>query len=148
MTKRSKLLLTLTVAWGLFIFCNSLLPGEQSTGMSDAVVDHLPDLLERIDLQSLTRLVRKTAHFFEYALLGGLTAAVFWQSGWLKLRNAGNLLCPCLLWAVVDEFLQTFVEGRAGLVGDVLIDLGGILVGTLAVVLLARFLRRRKGQTQ
>ena len=144
MTKRSKVFLALAVGWGLFIFANSLLPGGASTGLSDAVAERLPGGFLGLDWHGLTVLVRKSAHFLEYALLGGLAAAVFHSSAALRWKNVGNLLFPCLAWAVADEFLQTFVEGRTGLVRDVAIDFGGVLVGCCAVALLVRLWARHK----
>lgn len=113
--------------------------GETSTKLSDAVVFRLPDWLAWLDLHTLTVLVRKSAHFCEYALLALLVCLAFYYGGQLLWRNAGNILCPCLLWAVSDEFLQTFIEGRTGLVQDVLIDFGGILTGCLVLLLWLRF---------
>lgn len=146
-TKKSSVCVILAVLWGLFIFANSLQNGETSTKLSDAVVFRLPGWLEWLDLHTLTVLVRKSAHFCEYAVLAALLCLAFYYSGALLMRNMGNLLFPCLLWAVLDEFLQTFVEGRTGLVSDVLIDFCGIVTGCL--VLLAwlwvyKRVRRRK----
>lgn len=129
MPKKSKLYAVLAVIWGLFIFGNSLQSGETSTRMSDMVVARLPEELSFLGLKALMILVRKSAHFCEYAVLSVLTGLSFLHAGALRLKNAGNILFPCLLWAVADEFLQTFVEGRTGLVRDVVIDFGGILTG-------------------
>ena len=144
MAKKSKLFAVLALCWGLFIFLNSLQNGTTSTQMSDAVVFRLPGFLSFLDVDALTVLVRKTAHFSEYALLGGLASLAFHHSGGLRWGNLGNLLFPCLLWAVLDEFIQTFVEGRTGLVADVLIDFGGIAAGCAVVALILFLIQRRK----
>lgn len=147
MTRSSRILCVLCLVWGLCILGNSLLPGGASTQMSDTVVDRFPEGFLGLDLHALTVLVRKSAHFLEYALLGGLAAAAFWRSGQLRPAQAGNLLGPCLLWAVADEFLQTFVEGRTGLVRDVVLDFAGVLAGVLAVCLLRRIWRSVRRNT-
>lgn len=146
MTKKSKILLALAVVWGLFILANSLLPGGASSDLSDAVADRLPKDFLGLGWRGLTILVRKSAHFLEYALLGGLTAAAFRGSHALLWKNVGNILFPCLAWAVADEFLQTFVPGRTGLVRDVALDFCGILAGCCVVALWGRFADRRKAQ--
>ena len=146
-SKRSMWLLAASLLWGIVIFLNSLLPGDASSELSNAVVVRLPGWLSFLDVDTLTVLVRKSAHVMEYLILGGLAAAVFDLSGKLSLRNTGNILFPCLFWAVLDEVLQTFVEGRTGLVRDVAIDFGGILTGVLLFSLLA-WLRRRRFKRQ
>lgn len=144
MTKRSRTFAILALFWGLFIFLNSMQNGAASTQMSDAVVFRLPGFLSFLDVEALTVLVRKTAHFSEYALLGALVSLAFHSAGGLRWKNTGNLLFPCLLWAVLDEFIQTFVEGRTGLVADVLIDFAGILAGCAIVAIVVFLIHRRK----
>ena len=114
MSKKSGIFALAALLWGLFIFFNSLQTGEVSTQMSDAVVFRLPDWLRWIDLDTLIMLVRKTAHFMEYALLSLLVSLAFFHSGGLRLRNIGN----------------------TGLVRDVLIDFGGVLFGLILTALL------------
>ncbi len=144
MTRKSKILLALAALWGIFIFCNSLQNGETSTQLSDAVVFRLPRWLDWVDVHTLTVIVRKSAHFCEYAVLSLLSSFVFHCSGKFRWSNIGNILFPCLLWAVADEFLQTFVEGRTGLVGDVVIDFAGVLTGCLAALLVVWVQKRGK----
>lgn len=142
LSRQTRIFLAAAFLWGVFIFVNSLMPGETSTQMSDSVVESLPSgWLSWLDIHTITLLVRKSAHFLEYALLGLLTAGAFASEGKLVWKNTGNLLFPCLFWAVADEFLQTFVAGRTGLIRDVMLDFGGILTGCL---LTAGFLWLRK----
>lgn len=74
-------------------------------------------------------LVRKTAHFAEYAILGILlnvalrqySAGVFARrvlQGWM-----GTLI------PLVDETLQLFTEGRSGQISDVWLDISGACTG-------------------
>ena len=79
-------------------------------------------------------LVKKGAHMVAYALLA------------LLARRAGLELGPAAVlaavYAVSDEFHQTFIPGRNGTVADVLIDLVGVALG----VLLYPWLQRRLAQ--
>ena len=75
---------------------------------------------------------RKFVHAFEYALLCGL----WWRA--LRTRMApGAALAPALVvtivYAVTDEYHQTFVEGRDGLVLDVVIDALAAATASLAI---------------
>jgi VanZ family protein len=79
-------------------------------------------------------LLRKLAHFSEYALLTGL-----W---WRALRGLGvrfplaAAMAISLGYAVTDEFHQTFVDGRRGTPVDVLIDSAGIATAAVALRML------------
>lgn len=82
-------------------------------------------------------LLRKAAHFTEYALL----AALWWRALRTRLdaRAAlGVAFGIAVAYAVTDEIHQTFVETRVGSLIDVLIDTVG---AATAVALIAR--RRR-----
>ena len=74
-------------------------------------------------------LLRKLAHFTEYAVLTGL-----W---WRALRGLGVrfplavAMAISLGYAATDEFHQTFVDGRRGTPVDVLIDSAGIATAAI-----------------
>lgn len=79
-------------------------------------------------------LSRKTAHFAEYALL----LALWWRALATGLSDSRALMVALgitVLYAVTDEFHQTFVNGRAGRPLDVAIDTAGALA---AAALIAR----------
>ena len=60
----------------------------------------------------------------------------------MRLVKLGTTAC-CLA-PVADETIQMFTPGRSSLLTDVLIDLAGVLFGTL-VMLVARRLGQRRG---
>ena len=76
--------------------------------------------------------IRKVAHFGIYA---ALAAAWFWALSGAVRRP---LLWACVisvLYAVTDEFHQTFVDGRHGTPVDVVIDSMGIATAAGAVTI-------------
>lgn len=86
----------------------------------------------------LVLVVRKVAHFSEYALL----TALWWRAFRTKLADPGALRAAVVVavaYAVTDEIHQTFVDGRVGAAHDVLIDAAGACV---AAIVIAR--RRRR----
>ena len=90
------------------------------------------------DADLMAFLVRKAAHFTEYAILGVLARGLF---GSLHAERGVRPLPAGLLVAfvpVVDECIQLFVPGRSGQLTDVLIDLSGVIVGALLAHLVAR----------
>lgn len=127
--------LAAAIIWTLFIWCNSLMPGEGSSSLSLGVLEMVRGALDSIGLPSawLTNfLIRKTAHFTEYAVLGVLvTRAV----DYAHTHRRGRLCAICvalLLVPSIDETIQLFVPGRSGQVSDVLLDCCGATAGVLA----------------
>lgn len=124
--KRMRLCRTLLVLILVFIWGNSLLPGEISTAISNAV----KDILSRFLPMGKTRssggfLVRKLAHLTEFAALGACL-------GWLFAMLQKKMYLPFLLGvaaACMDETIQTFVPGRGPGIRDVCIDSVGVLTG-------------------
>lgn len=80
---------------------------------------------------------RKGAHMFLYFVLVGLLLFALWP--WLTSapKRAAAAMAVCAVLAALDEFHQTFIPGRSGQVGDVVVDLMGA-----ACFLLAWFLVR------
>lgn len=133
--------------WVAFIWCHSLVQGPQSSAESGAVVALVRPLLEALgigDVDLMTVVVRKTAHFLEYAVLGVLARGLL--SSLHAERGARPLPCAPLvaLVPVIDETIQLSVPGRSGQVTDVLIDLAGLVTGAIFSHLVARALRGRR----
>ena len=78
-------------------------------------------------------LLRKVAHFTEYAVLTGL----WWRAlNGLGVRYAlPAAMAISLGYAATDEFHQTFVDGRRGTPVDVLIDSAGIATAAAAITI-------------
>jgi hypothetical protein len=75
-------------------------------------------------------LLRKSAHFAEYAVLGFLLLRA------VRLRVAA--LTAGVAYAISDEIHQYFVPGRYASAWDVLLDSGGVLLGVLLAERLSR----------
>lgn len=74
-------------------------------------------------------ILRKSAHITEYAVLAILTCRVF------SHKKTGRYLlasfCLAVLYAMSDEWHQTFVIGRTGALLDVAIDSFGAMLGLI-----------------
>ena len=125
--KRLRLSKWLTALILCFIWGNSLLPGEISGRISDAVKEFLAFLLpgEVPGVTSGGGLLRKIAHFSEFAALG---AALSWRFGMLKKRKI-MALAYGFGAACVDETIQAFVPDRGPSLWDVAIDTCGVAAG-------------------
>ena len=117
-SRRIRLCLVLLVFILMFIWGNSLLPGEVSARLSQWVKNFLSHILPGIpsDPQAGGHLLRKLAHFSEFACLGVLLA-------WLYV-----------LAACVDETIQSFVAGRGSSLLDVWLDTAGAAVGIICLL--------------
>ena len=121
--KRSFLLL-LIGAMLLFIWGNSLLPASVSAAISGWLHGALTG-----DGAGGDGVLRKIAHFTEFAFLGGLLCWLFIKQQEGK-GTAFLLSFACGLFAAItDELLQHFSPGRSPQVLDVCIDTAGVLTG-------------------
>jgi VanZ family protein len=86
---------------------------------------------------------RKIAHLTEYAILGFLAARAFRTSSRPGVRNRWFLICAALVivYALADEYHQSFVPSRTASIYDSLID----MIGGLTALLIVR--RRAKDST-
>jgi len=109
--------------------------------------DDLPRREQAAYLKSLSLIVRKCAHFTEYAVF----AAVLENYLRLRLPSGSLRLSAFLGWLIAtlyagtDELHQMFVDGRGPALLDVGIDSTGALTGALiAAAVLAAYLRRKR----
>jgi len=86
-------------------------------------------------------MVRKLAHFLQFALLGFLlTATIQCWFGKIKPHVFMILFCGLSI-AVTDEFIQLFVDGRSSQVDDIILDFVGFIFGMLLYIGIAQLLR-------
>ena len=137
--KRLRLSKWLIVLILCFIWGNSLLPGEISGKVSDWVKERLTALLPG-EVPGVTTgggLLRKIAHFTEFAALG---FCLTWRFGMLEKRKSNALVFGALA-ACVDETIQLFVPDRGPAIRDVVIDTCGVLAGMSMLLLAHKFTR-------
>jgi VanZ family protein len=139
----------------IIIFCFSAQPVTASSKSSQMIANIIFDLYEKISntplleeskaqkMELIEHIVRKGAHFSEYALLAGMIM-LHWAFREKKRKELIVLsILLSAIYAITDEFHQTFVTGRAGRVTDVLIDTSGAVVGTLLFYILSLLIRKR-----
>lgn len=117
----------------IFIFSSS--PSLESNKQSGLIVNAIKTLFPSLEnAEFLVTLVRKSAHFIEYALLGFFTARAF------KLSKASPWwsVLACAVYAGTDEFHQSFVSGRSAEFKDVALDTLGASFGVFIYWLFSR----------
>lgn len=130
--------------WLAFIFYAST--GEMSASNTSRIVRPLvlwlfPDTSEE-RMQFIHFCVRKTAHFTEYGLLALLAARAFISSS-IKFLSSHWFLSSLLLvavYALSDEYHQSFVSTRTGSIYDSMIDTAG---GLTALIFFALWQRNK-----
>ena len=93
----------------------------------------IKEALEGLLIQGPTYLVRKVAHFSEYALLG-----LFVELLCMSFADRLLFFIPeglCLAAALIDEGIQLFSDSRSAQLRDVCIDLSGATLGVLIAML-------------
>ena len=127
----------------IFIWGNSLLPGHISAALSNWLKNLLSPLLGQKPGGSGGGLLRKIAHFTEFACLG---MCLRWLFGMLQQSKYRQLLFP-LLWAIavacVDEMIQIFVPDRGPGIKDVLLDTSGAIIG-IAILTIIHIQSKKK----
>lgn len=138
------------------IFYFSSKPAEDSAESSLSISDMFLkayEVISDIELEGEEReeklsvvdhVVRKSAHFMEYAILCAAITLPLWIR---KYRGAKLLLLAVIttvLYASTDEFHQLFVPGRSGELKDVLIDTAGAVFGSLLFLISSGVLRYKK----
>ena len=126
-----------------FIWGNSLLPGQASEAFSLWVKSLLDGLLPPAGPDQGDGLLRKFAHFAEFAALG---FCLTWRFGMLEKRKILALVFGFCA-ACVDETIQGFVPDRGPGLKDVAIDTCGAAAG-IAVLLLGYTIRKHIKQSK
>ena len=137
---RLRLCITLLICNLAFIWGNSLLPGEISGAFSDWVKSILTQIVQMDpDDGSGGGLLRKVAHFTEFAALGMCLA---WLCGMLRKGKLQPFAWGVLV-ACVDESIQRFVPDRGPSIRDVCIDAAGVLTGMVLLWVGYDYLKKR-----
>ena len=123
--------------WMLFIFIGStdLMSAEHTSRFIGPFLRWFSPDISDAAIASVQLVVRKCAHLTEYAILAALLLRALRQH-LLASRSLAFLLAA--LYAVLDEFHQSFVPSRTGSIWDVAIDIAGAIVGLVIYVRMTR----------
>ncbi len=133
------------ILWVLFIWGHSLVPGVDSSAESSRFVDMFYGVFVALGITErtfMTFLVRKAAHFSEYAVLGFAArslALTLPQKTAPRRATALFALVP-----VIDETIQLFIPERSGQLTDVCLDLCGMAFGVLLCICVREIGKRLK----
>ena len=139
--------LTLSILWMVLIYSMSAKTASASTEDSMFITDYIIKFFFSNPsdefLSFAENIIRKIAHFTEYAVLSILLTLTLKSFG-LTLKKSALAVLISFLYAISDEIHQYFVPGRAGRAFDVLIDTSGAFVGYIILVYFQKIFVRNK----
>lgn len=145
--KKNLLLIAIGI-WICFIFYNSLQNADSSSQSSGWALNLVLNIFSKLNISvdpiTTHLLIRKFAHIFEYFVLAILFTLYF---SLLNMSDMYRLIYSISLpgiVAIIDEIIQSYVPGRAGLMSDVLIDMIGVVLGVGLVILIIRIKTKRQ----
>ena len=158
--KGTRMLLTLlTLLLMLLIFFFSAENAEKSDATSGGISGRIIMLLhtdysaypaeqQKEIYDRVQHVVRKTAHFTEYLILGALIRLCLesWFGKHVSLIPAS--WAGGTLYACTDELHQILSDGRSAMWTDVLIDSAGVLCGILLTILFFAVKRKAEKGTE
>ncbi|HEX4951204.1 MAG TPA: VanZ family protein [Blastocatellia bacterium] len=111
----------------IFIFSTDLFSSGNTGGIVAKIIQWFYPGISEEELQTAHFFVRKAGHFTVYAVLALLLIRAFRAGSELRWRRQWALYSFFIvgIYALLDEYHQTFTSSRTGSIYDSLIDLTG-----------------------
>lgn len=145
------LVLLLILTFGM-IFNFSNQDSEKSGSTSQKVTEAITKDIKAIQelnknekarvIDKIEDVIRKIAHFSLYALVGFLLMALFSTYNINEKNKIISTIIIGAIYAISDEFHQSFISGRSGQVSDVFLDTLGVTVGGLFILLIIKTVKK------
>lgn len=145
MGKIIKIILLVLCMSTIFFFSND--KADASTKKSDGVIVRISEMVLNKKLSNnekdkyttkYFKVIRKSAHFTIYLILGLIFISLLKEYNILDKRSVIYTIIFVFIYACSDEIHQLFVSGRSGEILDVLIDTTGGFIGTMIYKLYRR----------
>ena len=156
---KDKVLIILAIIWMGVIFMFSAQVSDESKSSSNKVTSAVVNTVISIKKENIseekrqkiiedkTFIVRKTAHFTEYFILGLILILYLQTKEKLTTKYIILAIIFCVLYATSDEIHQLFVDGRSCKIMDILIDTCGsslAILGFTSIYKLTTNLKKQK----
>lgn len=146
--KRTRIIISgiAVIIWMIVIFIFSAMTGEESGNLSSGLVHALLKNIPFLAESELAHLVvRKLAHMTEYAIFCLLIINLEKQIGFkIRLKHILIGIFISCIYAMTDEYHQSFVNERSGNIIDVGIDTLGAAIAGIIVFIVSRFKNKEK----
>lgn len=117
----------LVILWMILIFSMSSFNGISSNNQSGFIVNIISDILNINNIEKLSFIIRKLAHFTEYLMLGILVSNMIKQYN----KKWYITIIICILYAISDEIHQILTPGRTFKIFDIVVDSIGSITGLI-----------------
>ena len=156
---KDKVLIILAIIWMGVIFMFSAQVSDESKSSSNKVTSAVVNTVISIKKENIseekrqkiiedkTFIVRKTAHFTEYFILGLILILYLQTKEKLATKYIILAIIFCVLYATSDEIHQLFVDGRSCKIMDILIDTCGsslAILGFTSIYKITTNLKKQK----
>jgi VanZ family protein len=124
----------------MYYFSTDVFSAENTRSVIDKIFLWFFPHASHHTMSTLNYVVRKSAHFIEYAILGALLFRAFRADSPLRWRFRWAVyafLCTAS-WALLDELHQTLTRTRGGSIWDSLLDSSGGLFALAVITILTR----------
>ena len=146
--KRTRIIISgiAVIIWMIVIFIFSAMTGEESGNLSSGLVHALLKNIPFLAESELAHfVVRKLAHMTEYAIFCLLIINLEKQIGFrIRLKHILIGIFISCIYAMTDEYHQSFVNERSGNIIDVGIDTLGAAIAGIIVFIVSRFKNKEK----
>ena len=156
---KDKVLIVLAIIWMGVIFMFSAQVSDESKSSSNKVTSAVVNTVISIKKENIseekrqkiiedkTFIVRKSAHFTEYFILGLILILYLQTKEKLATKYIILAIIFCVLYATSDEIHQLFVDGRSCKIMDILIDTCGsslAILGFTSIYKITTNLKKQK----
>lgn len=126
---------------------NKVIETTIDTSNKIGIIDEKPTIGEKqLIIDKLNKPLRKCMHFTVYCILALLLLNTINKT---KVKNKYFItIIICFLYAITDEYHQTFISGRTGQFSDVLIDTIGATTGIIIYNIIKQLIRKKDKNKQ
>lgn len=138
MTKRKVIKSLLLLIWMFIIFLFSHQP-HSGQATHSLIEQFLPMITNTTIINIINFIIRKSAHLTEYFILAILTISLLKDYHLTNKKIMIITLVFCFIYALTDEYHQTFIAGRTGQFKDSLIDTIGAITAIVTYNLITYY---------
>jgi len=139
--KKKRISILLVIIWMILIFVMSSFNSTESSNQSNFIVNIIVNIFNINNIDTLSLIIRKLAHFTEYFVLGLLVYNMI--NNYNKKTSFAIIIC--ILYAISDELHQVLVPGRSCQLLDIIIDSLGSIIGIyLLTIIINKYKHNRK----
>ncbi|MEG2770043.1 MAG: VanZ family protein [Oscillospiraceae bacterium] len=133
------------ILWLGVIFFLSSQTGDESGVISEGMTESVVQTTDQENpvYKFVEKIIRKSGHFAEYAVLGILACLAFCCDKKSVKRYLAVFVFGTF-YAMTDEIHQLYVPKRSGEVRDIFFDACGVLLGILAFVFIFKIMEKKR----